>query len=108
MLDELGYGIAFDFDIRNGRPIDRQKAYRVVDGEGFREVDAGEPTTDRNGSRSLVLSGGQIAAMASGEYTDSSVRRAAKQVLRRALVLRLDGKTLATRRLFTAHAAGRA
>ncbi len=109
LLDELGYGLAFDFDIHNGRPIDRAKTYRIVDGEGFCEV-GGEPQghPGAHGPSRLTVSGEHIAAMASGQYADRSVRQAAKQVLRRALALRLDGKVLTTRRLFAAQAAARA
>ena len=105
LLDELGYGIAFDFDVHSGKPIKREKTYRVVDGEGFREVDAPGTSRGSDGSATLVLSGREIAAIASGEFADRSVRRAAKQVLRRAIRLRLGGRPLTTRRLFAASAA---
>lgn len=96
LLDELGYGIAFDVDIANGRPIEPGRSYRVVDGEGFREVDK------REGSPVPVFDGAQIAAMDAGEYRDRAVLRGAKQILRRAIAVRLGGKPLLTRRLFTA------
>ena len=96
LLDELGYGIAFDVDVGNGRPIEPGRLYRVVDGEGFREVDKQEATPLE------VFDGAQIAAMNSGEYRDRTVLQGAKQILRRAIAARLDGKPLVTRRLFTA------
>lgn len=105
LLDELGYGIAFDFDIHNGKPIELGRNYRVVDGEGFREVEATEATPISSGSDNLVLSGGQITAIARSEFADHSVRRAAKQVLRRAIARRLGGRPLTTRRLFAASVA---
>lgn len=105
LLDELGYGIAFDFDVHSGKPIEREKNYRMVDGEGFREVEASDAAGVRRGSGPLVLSGCQIAAIARSEFADQSVRRAAKQVLRRAIALRLGGRPLTTRRLFAANAA---
>ena len=99
LLDELGYGIAFDMDVDNGRPIEQDKLYRFVDGEGFREVD------DADGVSSAWLFGGrQIAAIGAGEYRDRSVRQAAKQILRRAIAMRLNGKPLQTRRLFASQA----
>ena len=104
LLDELGYGIAFDFDVHSGKPIEREKSYRMVDGEGFREVEASDAAPTPHGSGRLVLSGCQIAAIARSEFADRSVRRAAKQVLRRAIALRLGGRPLTTRRLFAASA----
>lgn len=118
LLDELGYGLAFDIDVRNGRPIDRRRRYDVVVGEGFQECAA-----PRNGSSArsggnggngdefghergepLTLSGSAIAAIDMGDYSDRSVRRAAKHVFRSALELRLGGRRLATRNLFGARA----
>lgn len=96
LLDELGYGIAFDVDIANGRPIEADRFYRVVDGEGFREVDR------QDGSSAWVFDGAQIAAMNAGDYTDRAVLQGAKRILRRAIAVRLGGRPLATRRLFAA------
>lgn len=96
LLDELGYGIAFDVDIANGRPIEADRFYRVVDGEGFREVDR------QDASSAWVFDGAQIAAMNAGDYTDRAVLQGAKRILRRAIAVRLGGRPLATRRLFAA------
>lgn len=96
LLDELGYGIAFDVDVATGRPIEPGRRYRVVDGEGFREV-------DKHGTPSAaVFDGAQIIAMNAGEYRDRAVLQGAKQILRRAIAVRLGDKPLVTRRLFTA------
>ena len=96
LLDELGYGIAFDVDVSDGRPIEAGRLYRVVDGEGFREA-------DRQGASTTPLyDGAQIAAMDAGEYDDPAVLQGAKQVLRRAIAVRLGGRSLTTRRLFAA------
>ena len=96
LLDELGYGIAFDVDVANGRPIEPGRLYRVVDGEGFREIDKHDASSDP------VFDGAQIAAMNAGEYRDRDVLQGAKQIMRRAIAVRLGGKTLVTRRLFAA------
>ncbi|MDE0037633.1 MAG: recombination protein O N-terminal domain-containing protein [Gammaproteobacteria bacterium] len=96
LLDELGYGIAFDVDVANGRPIEPGRLYRVVDGEGFREVDKHGTSPEE------LFDGAQIAAMDAGEYRDGAVLRGAKQILRRAIAVRLGGKPLVTRRLFSA------
>ena len=112
LLEELGYGLAFDIDIRSGLPIEGEKSYTVVDGEGFQEVAAAHPrdteTAEGGGSqapsgeRQLTLSGREIVAIGNGEFADMRVRKAAKRIFRRALETRLAGKPLTTRRLFAA------
>ena len=95
LLDELGYGLSFDRDVRSGRPIDADAAYELVPGEGFRAA--------RSASSSFV-SGRQIAAIAAGDYRQAAVRRAAKRVFRLALRPRLRS-ALATRALFAGRTA---
>lgn len=108
LLEELGYGLAFDVDIETGHAIVRGAIYRVVAGEGFgKSVDGSRCRFDTNGhQRELLLTGAQIAAIGADDYADAGVRRAAKQVFRRALDRRLDGRALATRQLFAARAGG--
>ena len=95
LLDELGYGLSFDRDVRSGRPIDADAAYELVPGEGFRAA--------RSASSDFV-SGRQIAAIAAGDYRETAVRRAAKRVFRLALRPRLRS-ALATRALFAGRTA---
>ena len=95
LLEELGYGLAFDADVRSRRPIDPGKSYLVVDGEGFREANGERAERDE-----LLLTGRQIAAIDAQRFAEPGVRSAAKQVFRRALSRRLGGRTLATRQLF--------
>lgn len=97
LLEELGYGVAFDVDIDSGRPIDSAKEYLVVEGEGFREAVRGAPIAGQ-----WKLTGAQIAAVCADDYRQADVRLAAKRVFRRALEMRLGGKSLATRQLFGA------
>lgn len=107
LLEELGYGLAFNMDIASGRPIDRVKEYLVVAGEGFREAPANGAVNGAGTARpedALRLTGAQIAALDVEDYRDAGVRLAAKRVFRGALELRLGGKPLATRKLFGARA----
>ena len=97
---KLGYGLAFDVDVQSGAPIDGDKTYGVVVGEGFHEIRNGSLQRRNGAAAALVLSGSQIAAIAAGDYGDRAVRRAAKHVFRRALELRLGGRRLTTRSLF--------
>lgn len=94
LLDELGYGLSFDRDLRSGRPIDASTAYELVPGEGFQAAGNGRGFVD----------GRQIAAIAAGDYRQAAVRRAAKRIFRQALQRRLRGP-LATRALFAGRAA---
>ena len=100
LLEELGYGMMFDVDVRSGRPITPESNYAVVPGEGFTEFD--NAAGSRDGSSALLVSAQQIEAMASGDYSDVNVRRTAKRVFRQALQKRLGHRRLATRALFQA------
>lgn len=105
LLDELGYGLAFDVDIGSGAPIEADKVYQAVDGEGFRETAAGQI---RNGADTdLTLTGTDILAIANEDFGQSRVLGAAKHVFRRALRQRLAGKPLNTRALFAHRPRGR-
>ena len=98
LLDELGYGLVFDVDIKTGLPIEAGKTYRAVEGEGFHETRNG--VSPPASAREEVFTGAEIAAIGNGDFTESRARAAAKLVLRRALRQRLAGKRLNTRELF--------
>jgi len=102
LLDDLGYGLVFDVDVKTGRTIDAVAVYGVVDGEGFRALNG---TGDH---AALVLTGNQIAAIAAGDYRDAAVRQAAKRIFRHALKRHLGDRPLTTRRLFQARRAATA
>lgn len=97
LLEELGYGLAFDADLASGRPISDAKTYRLVDGEGFLQV---PDAATGDSARGVLLSGSDINAIGAGDYRQAHVLRAAKRVFRRALARRLNGRPLATRQLF--------
>ncbi len=105
LLEELGYGLAFDVDLVSGRPIDSAQNYLSVDGEGFRQVQGGVDATSaasigRGSAGELMLTGADINAINADDYQKANVRLAAKRVFRRALERRLGGRPLATRQLF--------
>ena len=111
LLEELGYGLAFDVDIKSGTPIRADSTYLAVDGEGFRETSAPPNATvsgnDRNGGDdSITLTGADVLAMGNEDFDRPTVRGAAKRVFRRALTQRLAGKPLNTRALFVHRATG--
>ena len=102
LLDELGYGLVFDVDVKTGLPIDARKIYKAVDGEGFHETGNGASTSAADDEPTLT--GAEITAIANGDFTGPRARAGAKLVLRRALRQRLGGKRLNTRQLFTRRA----
>ena len=102
LLEELGYGLGFDVEMDSGRPIDHAKEYLLVEGEGFREVAAGGDAPATSAASDWTVTGAQIAAVRADDYGAADVRLAAKRVFRRALELRLGGRSLATRQLFEA------
>lgn len=99
LLEELGYGLVFDVDVKTGLPIEAHKIYRAVDGEGFHET--GNGGGGAAAEREATLTGAEITAIGNGDFTERRARAGAKLVLRRALRQRLAGKPLNTRRLFT-------
>lgn len=102
LLDETGYGLTFDVDVRSGQPIQHQSTYRLVPGEGFSAL--GEPAQ----RPALTLTGAQIAAIDIGDFGDDATRKAAKRIFRGAVALRLGNRRLATRDLFAARSAAHA
>ena len=98
LLDELGYGLVFDVDVKTGLPIEAHKVYRTVDGEGFHETGNGGSSTAAE--HEATLTGAEITAIGNGDFTERRARAGAKLVLRRALHQRLAGKRLNTRQLF--------
>lgn len=99
LLEELGYGLVFDVDVKTGLPIEAHKVYQAVDGEGFHETGNGRSAAATE--REPTLTGAEVAAIGNGDFTGARARAGAKLVLRRALRQRLAGKRLNTRQLFT-------
>lgn len=100
LLEELGYGLTFDVDVRSGRPIAAANCYEVVPGEGFAERESG--TRSQPDRAPLSVRGHQVAAMANGDYRAADVRQVAKRIFREALQQRLGHRRLAARALFQA------
>ena len=93
LLRELGYELAFDAELATGAPIEDDRAYEFVGGEGFR---AAPPAA------SGTYSGAVLRAIAADAYDAPEVRRAAKGILRRALGVHVGERPLASRELFRA------
>jgi|TARA_B110000483_G_scaffold99953_1_gene122577 DNA repair protein RecO (recombination protein O) len=89
LLGEVGYGISFDHDFE-GNSIDTTLHYNFSSDLGWHPINAAE-------SRSLT--GGQILAIAQGDFSDNAVRNACKYINRVAIDEMLDGKKLNSREL---------
>jgi len=93
VLKECGYEVTFGFDAESGDAIEAGSSYRFVPDVGFRAV--GEDVDDR-----LVFAGSTLLAIAADDYADVAVRRAAKQIMRRALAPHLGDKPIGSRALY--------
>lgn len=85
LLDNIGYGIPFEHDIKFEKPIESGKKYRLNKAEGFIEDSQG------------FFSGAALLAMQRREFSDPIVLNEAKILLRSILDSRLQGKRLKSR-----------
>jgi DNA repair protein RecO (recombination protein O) len=97
-LKECGYEVSFGFDAETGEPVEPARSYRFVPDVGFHAVD--EAVDDR-----LVFGGATLCAIAADDYSDNSVRRSAKQIMRRALAPHLGERPIGSRELFRRNSA---
>jgi DNA repair protein RecO (recombination protein O) len=93
LLKECGYEVTFAIDAESGEPVDVALSYRYVPDVGFHAVT--EAADDR-----LVFPGSTLLAIAADDYADHAVRRAAKQIMRRALAPHLGDKPIGSRALY--------
>jgi len=91
LLKGLGFEIRFDYESSNDNPIQPQRKYRYVSETGFTHL----PNDNSEG-----ISGGDLLAVASHNYSTMSARRTAKLVLQSALKPLLGEKPLLSRSLF--------
>lgn len=91
LLKGLGFEIRFDYESSNGNPIQPQQNYRFGLETGFTQV----PNDNSEG-----ISGTDLLAVASNNYSTISARRTAKLVLQFALKPLLGEKPLLSRSLF--------
>lgn len=93
LLKECGYELTLTSEAQSGDSIVGSGAYRYVPDVGFYRV---SETIDER----LVFDGVTLLAMAADDYSDERVRRAAKQIMRRALAPHLGDKPLRSRALY--------
>lgn len=93
VLKECGYEVTFAYDAQSGELVQSDVCYRYVPDVGFHAV--AEDVDDR-----LVFSGATLLAIGRDDYADAAVRRAAKQIMRRALAPHLGDRPIASRALY--------
>lgn len=93
LLKESGYELTLTHAAESGDSIVSSAGYRYVPDVGFYRVS--EMIDDR-----LVFGGATLLAIAVNDYANEQVRRAAKQIMRRALAPHLGDKPLRSRALY--------
>ncbi|HET6471368.1 MAG TPA: DNA repair protein RecO [Pseudomonadales bacterium] len=93
LLKECGYEITFDCDADSGAIVEADACYRFVPDVGFQAVD--EAADQRH-----VFAGATLHAIDRDDYADADVRRAAKQIMRRALAPHLGDRPIGSRALY--------
>jgi DNA repair protein RecO (recombination protein O) len=93
LLRECGYEITFDCDADTGAAINADACYRFAPDVGFQSVDEG--ADERH-----VYAGATLRAIDRDDYRDPGVRRAAKQIMRRALAPHLGDRPVGSRALY--------
>jgi DNA repair protein RecO (recombination protein O) len=95
LLAELGYGLDFSIDARNGCEIAAHELYECHVQEGFFAAAPSAPAQ-------FLLKGEWLQAIAAGDYADATTRLAAKNLSRRLLRPLLGSRPLNSRQLFAA------
>ena len=90
LLQELGYGINFEYDSRDGQPISADLDYRFVVHEGFHAI---------RESQGETFSGMEVLSMASGELEQVDSKRLLN-LTRLSLAELLGDKPIKSRSLF--------
>lgn len=95
LLEELGYGLSFDFDAEDGEPVVAGNNYFFQPESGFsKHFDA--RTTDHR----ALFDGVHLVEIGRGNFSNPEIRSSAKRLSRLAFVPHLGGKPLRSRELF--------
>lgn len=87
LLTSCGYHMSLTQEAYTARPIEPDKRYNFINGEGFILADNG-------------INGAHIIEMAADHLEDVAVLNTAKRIMRRAIDHALDGKEIKTRALY--------
>ena len=89
MLDTMGYGFDYEYDINNNEPIDVDSSYRFVSERGFRK------------SKNATFLGKDIINLKNRNLEDVPLKEL-KEITKKAITFCLDGNDLASRKIFKA------
>ena len=95
LLNELGYGLNFYADSNDGLPINPDRDYLFLPGEGFSGIGKkpDQPLPD-------IFSGAHLLAIADHQFDSHAIRQSAKRLMRKALASQLGEKPLYSRELY--------
>ncbi|MDA9090535.1 DNA repair protein RecO [Porticoccaceae bacterium] len=97
LLDELGYGLVLDCEAKNGSALLPDKLYQYVPEQGL--IEAVNQRKEQPGS----YRGADIMALTQGDFSQRSVMKTAKQLLRNVINFYLGGRQLHSRELYRQH-----
>jgi len=97
MLAELGFGLDFQLDSEQNRPIQEDRTYQFQGGYGFRL--ASEPDGCASFLGQPIIPGRILVAMANEDFSKEETRRYAKKLLRSVINEQLGGRSLKVKEL---------
>jgi DNA repair protein RecO (recombination protein O) len=95
LLDELGYGVDLARDAVSGRPVDPERYYHFLPGQGVLAVREEAPGPG-------VHAGCDLLSVARGEYGPPAAQRAARGIYGAVIAHCLEGRGLASREVMLA------
>lgn len=93
LLQELGYGLVLDHDVRSDTPVDAACWYDY-------QLERGPVLTAADAGHGLVLRGSSLLALQRDELDDAASLRDSKRLMRAVLAIYLGDKPLKSRDLF--------
>ncbi len=94
LLDAVGYGLMLDRTAGSGKPVEPNARYRYITDQG--PVEAG----GKEQGEGVRVQGSTLLALASERAMDSAALREAKQLMRTAISMHLEGRPLVSRTLY--------
>ena len=102
LLDELGYGLVLDSEVVHGTAVVAGKLYHYMPEQGLIEL------SSQHKQVSGVYLGEDILGLIAGDFSQRSVMKTAKQLLRGVINFYLGGRQLHSRELYRQHLLSRA
>lgn len=96
LLNELGYGVSYEYEAETGALIEDEGYYQFVADVGFIRHSMPQGLS----SATVCFKGQDIRAIGRNDFTETTSRRAAKVIMREALAIHLGQRALYSRSLF--------